>query len=450
MSRVGPTFIMLCMALIAACAGAVVYLLAGLSGAEATVVGIAVLTGLSVYNIVATRTRHQPDLDGQIADLAREVTSLNRRMAVVEDRARRNADGAEAAARTIAAPIANELDELSALVKQLAETVAYQETEAAHAATFDGPASTGVADPADDMRMTGGAPFEPPAPPANDPRPPAGTIEAVREAIDANRIDLYLQSIVTLPQRKARYYEGLTRLRTESGSVIEPPEFLEAAEACGLMATIDTMLLLRSMQVVRRLQLKNRETSVFCNIAASTLNDPVVFPELLQFLDANKTLAPLLVLEFPQQALRDMGLMELESLAALREVGFHFCMDRVTDLRLEPRDLAERGIRYVKIAAPLLLGAAEAPHSDIHAADLSNLLARFGITMIVDRIETDAQVVELLEYGARFGQGFLFSAPRPVRLDATQDLVAMPGKPDERETFDGRRKLAAGGSGRAF
>ena len=42
----------------------------------------------------------------------------------------------------------------------------------------------------------------------------------IRSAIDANRIDLYLQPIVTLPQRKVRYYEAMSRLRTETGEVL--------------------------------------------------------------------------------------------------------------------------------------------------------------------------------------------------------------------------------------
>ena len=42
-----------------------------------------------------------------------------------------------------------------------------------------------------------------------------GMSALVAAAIDANRIDLYLQPIVTLPQRKVRYYEALSRLRTE-------------------------------------------------------------------------------------------------------------------------------------------------------------------------------------------------------------------------------------------
>ena len=42
----------------------------------------------------------------------------------------------------------------------------------------------------------------------------AGFLDLVRRAIEANRIDIHLQPIVTLPQRRIRYYEALTRLRT--------------------------------------------------------------------------------------------------------------------------------------------------------------------------------------------------------------------------------------------
>ena len=44
----------------------------------------------------------------------------------------------------------------------------------------------------------------------------AGIVEL--KAADANRIDLYLQPIVTPAQ--GRYYEALSRLRTEEGDVI--------------------------------------------------------------------------------------------------------------------------------------------------------------------------------------------------------------------------------------
>src|SRR6185436_16781669 len=126
------------------------------------------------------------------------------------------------------------------------------------------------------------------------------------------------------------------------------------------------------------------------------------------------------MLEMRQNTLRAMGPLETESLAALRKLGFRFCIDQVTDLRMEPRDLGERGIRYVKVAADFLLGKAGASGSDIHAADLSDLLGRYGISLIGERIEAESQVVDLLDFDVRYGQGFLFSPPRPVRAEALQ------------------------------
>lgn len=247
----------------------------------------------------------------------------------------------------------------------------------------------------------------------------------IRDAIDANRVDLYLQPIVTLPQRKVRYYEALTRLRTEGGQMLTPAEFLGPAESSGLIARLDHVLLFRCVQVLRRLQQKNRDVGLFCNLSALTLNDPQFFPQMSQSLDANRVLAPALLIEFKQLAWRAMGPLALESLAALREVGFRFGMDQVTDLRIEPRDLADRGIRFVKAPAGLLLGrsggAGGSGGADIHAEDLAGLLARFVVNLVADRVESE--VVDLLDFDVKFGQGFLFSPPRPVRAEALQGFA---------------------------
>ena len=104
--------------------------------------------------------------------------------------------------------------------------------------------------------------------------------------------------------------------------------------------------------------------------------------------------------------------------AALKRLGFQFSMDNITDFRIDGRELADRGVRYLKVPAPLLLGQQDAASSDIHAADLSSLLTRFGVDLIAEKIEGERSVLDLLDYNVRFGQGFLFSAPRPLRPEA--------------------------------
>ncbi|MDE3115865.1 MAG: EAL domain-containing protein, partial [Pseudomonadota bacterium] len=55
-------------------------------------------------------------------------------------------------------------------------------------------------------------------------------LETIRASLEENRVDLYLQPIVSLPQRKLRFYEALSRLRAEDGTVIMPAQYIKVAE----------------------------------------------------------------------------------------------------------------------------------------------------------------------------------------------------------------------------
>jgi cyclic-di-GMP phosphodiesterase TipF (flagellum assembly factor) len=441
MGRLSAIFIAFCMMLIAASVGIVTYLSFAFTGMEATVVGIAVLTGLVMVNSVTSRARDRYDVGSQIADLSRgtadigrQVSELDRRIVGLENEVASAVDKARAAAE----PLGAEIDELGLLVKELADAVAAHEQMLESAITNAAPpapapalapeSSLERADISDRAEL--GEPEQPAAPRAASGRfkgrEQSEVVAQIARAVEANRVDLFLQPIVTLPQRKVRYYEALTRLRGDDGALLVPDDFLGYAEHAGLMPAIDNLLVFRCVQVVRRLSTKNREVGLFCNISGSTLVNAAVFGEITEFLAANRVLAPYLVFEFSQFAVRAMGPIEQECLATLADLGFRFSMDHIADLRIEPRELAERGFRFVKVPAALLLSRAAAPRSDIHPADFSDLLGRFGIDLIAERIEQEGTVVDLLDYDVRFGQGFLFSPPRPVRTEVLQGLNERP------------------------
>ena len=92
--------------------------------------------------------------------------------------------------------------------------------------------------------------------------------------------------------------------------------------------------------------------------------------------------------------------------------------------RVEPNELAERSLRFLlKAPEKLLFNKIGAEQSDIH--HLEDLLARSSIDPIAGRIENENTVVDLLDFDARFGQGFLFSPSRPVCGEAPQNTSAM-------------------------
>ncbi len=424
MLRLGAIFIAVCMVLIAGSVGAVLYLGLKMDPRTAAIAALAVLTGLALYNTISNRLRDRTLIGDQIADLSRGTADLSRQMAEMSRRIAAVETRLEATVsrqRGANDPLAAEIGELGGLVRQIAETVAAHETIFRdHGAMPPRP----VASVAPDEPLAADVPLTLSESDAvSGPRRFQGMSreqigELIARAADANRIDLYLQPIVTLPQRKVRFYEALSRLRTEQGDIVPAGDFIDIAESVGLMPKIDNMLVFRCVQVVRRLQLKSRDVGLFCNISASTLTDTIYFRQLLDFMEANRALAGSLTFEFTQEAYRSFGPLEYESLAALAERGFRFSMDHVTDLRLEAKELADRSFRFLKVPAKLLLNKAASAQSDIHAEDLADLMARSGIDLIGERIENESMVVDLLDYDVRFGQGFLFSAPRPVRAEA--------------------------------
>lgn len=450
MVRLSALYVACCMVLIAISIGAVLYLGLGVSGPQSAIVAIVALTSLALYDAVSKQARSRAmvseqiaNLAGGMADLARQVGELGRQIAEMKRRitaAEQKIDPAAEQARAAIPAITADIDELGLLVHQLAETVAAHATaiaehqaQAANAANAvsqppaapaeTAPAAVGSATAATAAAAAGTSYSSPPAPTvqaqsANQEE----MIAAIRQMLEGNRADLYLQPIVSLPQRRLRYYETFTRLRKEDGTLLLPGEFLAAAEQGGLLPRIDHLVLTRGAQIVRRLLGKNRDIGLICNIAAKTLADPDSSQQLLKFFDANQELAPALLLELPQSFWRASGPLAQATLAALDKRGVRFSMDHVTDLRMEPRELAARSIRFIKVPAKLLLADAhQAPReTDIHPADLADLMARFGIGLIAEQIESEATVAELLDLEVRFGQGFLFSPPRPVRADVLQ------------------------------
>ena len=127
MIRISTIFIAICMVLVAASLGLVLYSVAGISGSESAIVALTALTFLILYNAVSMRLRDRTDVGGQIADLsrgtadlARQVAEFGRRLAAVEGRVvSANSAGADRIQAVV-----GEINELGVLVKQLAVSVA--------------------------------------------------------------------------------------------------------------------------------------------------------------------------------------------------------------------------------------------------------------------------------------------------------------------------------------
>ena len=281
-----------------------------------------------------------------------------------------------------------------------------------------------------------GEPAEAPAFPARlggDPRQGPGLLETVREALTENRVDLFLQPIVTLPQRRTQYYESFSRLRDATGRVLMPAEYLAVAEPGGLVTAIDNLLLFRCVQIVRRLAKQDRKVGIFCNISMASLGDESFFPSFLDLLTANRDMAGALIFEIGQPAFDARGSIEARNMGKLADLGFRFSLDKVTDLDLDLQDLARSDVKFLKIGAQFLLDELTEVDGrpvlrslpDLAAQDFATLARRYGVEVIAEKVEAERQVVDILDLDIGFGQGHLFGEPRAIK----EAVLAEAGPP---------------------
>lgn len=461
MPRSGSFFVALCMVAIAVSASVLAFALGAVEVGASVAIGFALLLAMVIGHFGAQLAADKAAADLRFAELTRTAADVSRDLAALAQRVERFETVALDQARSATEPIAAEIGELGALVKQFAETLQVHETAIVQATVRSQPpepapaaAPQVAAPPAMPVAQAPSREAAPPPAPVQvlqrqaaalrrapqpqmaDPDMPdafaglsrADAIAILDEAISAKRYELFLQPIVTLPQRKVRSYQASVRLRTAEGQVLLAEDYRALADDAGLMPGLDAEVVGRCIQIVRRLTARNRDVSLVCDVSGAALADATFATELITSLEASRAVAGSLVLGFDQTALRQMTALDVETLRMLSDKGFRFAMDGVRDLRIEPRDLADKGIRLIKVPAPLMIARAGDTGASIHVADLAGLFARYGIDLVVEGVETESVVVDLLDYDVKFAQGALFSPPRPVRAEvmSASDPVGTP------------------------
>ena len=252
----------------------------------------------------------------------------------------------------------------------------------------------------------------------------------VRDALKDGRVDLHLQPIVSLPQRRVSFYEGFTRLRRPDGSLILPADFLDAGRRANLMGIIDNLTLFRCVQIVRRLAERDRRVGVFCNIASASLEDPALFPIFFQFMTENRDLSGAVIFELRADKFEQRSPTMRANMEKLAGLGFRFSIDHATTLALDLSRLQAAGVRFVKMNGSQLIEQLRDPQGErpvsninrrIDGKEVSAVLSRYAITLIAEKIEDEASVVEILEYEIPYGQGHVFGGPRPIKASLMED-----------------------------
>jgi cyclic-di-GMP phosphodiesterase TipF (flagellum assembly factor) len=269
-------------------------------------------------------------------------------------------------------------------------------------------------------------PLAKPVAPAPAAEPSPELIQKVRAALERGAVDLNLQPVVTLPQRRVTHYELTATLRDEDEVAIETDEYRPAARAGRLLSAVDALVLDRALRIARRLKARDRDIALFVGMATETIAGSAFVSDIARRLDAAADLSAHIILSFDEGMPRGFAGIEGEMLGSLAEKGFRFAVSHGERLAFDAPALHGVGVRYVRLPAAQLVDPAQAASAEIHPADLPGLLRRHGITLVAENVNSEAVVADLLDADVRAASGALFGGPRPVRPEVFAAPASAP------------------------
>ena len=245
-------------------------------------------------------------------------------------------------------------------------------------------------------------------------------LEFVRDGLRKDHVDLYLQPIVSLPQRKRRFFECTNHIRTNNGTIITQEQYRQIAIDAGILSAIDNMLLFRCIQLLRKLQGQDYSLVFFCNIVLHSLLDKEFFFNFAQYLKTHALLAPNIVLELAQKDFIGNRQALTTPMKILGKMGYRFSLDGVTDFDMNVQELLERNFGYLKVDASLVAQQVNQGKGHVFRT-FKQRMDEAGIDVIIENIESEQMLLELLDFNIDYGQGFLFGEPRTLK-DVAESL----------------------------
>ncbi|KQU47036.1 hypothetical protein ASG84_07800 [Rhodococcus sp. Leaf278] len=242
----------------------------------------------------------------------------------------------------------------------------------------------------------------------------------LRRALAGGDLNLAYQPLIDIATGQIVSVEALARWHHPKLGSIEPSEFVAVAERTGLATLLgDWALTTACRQLVRW-----RETvhqSVRVNISALQLRDPAFPNRVAVALDTTGAPAGAIVLELTEtEWLSDNGTVA-SNLAALREIGVALSLD---DVGKGYSSLAylERfpSISSFKIDKTYIDALHTTRGRDVVTAIIA-LAKAYGVTVVGEGVETQAQLDVLTAAGCDLAQGFLLG--RPADAEHTTTLL---------------------------
>lgn len=252
-------------------------------------------------------------------------------------------------------------------------------------------------------------------------------IGRVCDAHAADRVSMSYQPIVNR-DGEVFYYECLLRAVDEFGDSLLPGEFVPVMEQMGAIGWIDRFVFER---VLRELE-EAHDVVLGCNVSGQSVSDPGWTGEVTKRLRASPDIARRLIFEITETASITDIVAAADFVADMRDIGCRVALDDFGMGFASFAHVRMLGVDVVKLDQTFLEDRAGTAAWLRGIKHLAGLVRNLGADIVVEGIQTPAQLEVLdLEDVTHF-QGYCLGTPSPKRPWKESNQRAGPSPQDLR------------------
>ncbi|MBY5923173.1 EAL domain-containing protein [Ferrimonas balearica] len=238
---------------------------------------------------------------------------------------------------------------------------------------------------------------------------------ALRQALEANRLELHYQPQLDLNTGKVTGVEALLRWFDEENGAVSPDTFIALAESSGIIVKLDRWALRQACQSFVRWGM-GEGLKLSVNVSASHFHQPDYVDFVSRVLTETGLPARQLCLEITEGVLMKRVSLAQSHLHALRQLGVSVAVDDFGTGYSSLAYLSQFAVDALKIDRSFVH---DLPGNLTNGAITRSILdmgRNLGLQVVAEGVETEAQEAFLRQQGCNRMQGFLYA--RPMNAEA--------------------------------
>lgn len=244
-------------------------------------------------------------------------------------------------------------------------------------------------------------------------------VPRIVRALSEDRFALFAQSIVPVQARpdEGDHYEVLVRMLDEQGKLVQPDDFLPAAERYDLMPAIDRWILRKFFAIYESIfsnSAISRHDTVALNLSGASLNDEKFLAFLFDLLSRHSVPPHVLCFEITETVTIANLTKATVFMKELRAKGCRFALDDFGSGLSSFEYLKNLPVDYLKIDGCFVKEMVKDSIDYAMVASINQIGHVMGIQTIAESVEKKVTLDKLQEIGVDFAQGYHIDRPEPL------------------------------------